>query len=86
MKKNTALCMLDEFRKVKQGKRLCGAFIDHTGGVDIIFYDEDPYHPQRKHYKLTYFGDSRYLFTLAKTPSDNRSGSNTGQVMIKMSF
>ena len=39
-----------------------------------------------KHYKLTYYGDSRYLFTLAKTPSDGRSGPNTGQKMLKMSF
>ncbi len=29
-----------------------------------------------KHYKLTYNGDSRYLITLAKTPSDHRSGDN----------
>lgn len=29
-----------------------------------------------KHYKLTYYGDERYLLTLAKTPSDHRSGDN----------
>ena len=29
-----------------------------------------------KHYKLIYNGDERYLLTLAKTPSDNRSGDN----------
>lgn len=39
-----------------------------------------------KHYKLTYRGDSRYLVTIGKTPSDNRSGSNTaseiGKIML----
>lgn len=30
-----------------------------------------------KHYKLTYQGDPRYTAILGKTPSDNRSGSNT---------
>ena len=39
-----------------------------------------------KHYKLTYRGDSRYLVTVGKTPSDNRSGSNTvseiGKIML----
>lgn len=29
-----------------------------------------------KHYKLIYQGDPRYTITLAKTPSDNRSGDN----------
>ena len=29
-----------------------------------------------KHYKLTYGGDARYMVTMAKTPSDNRSGIN----------
>ena len=29
-----------------------------------------------KHYKLQYGGDSRYSITLAKTLSDNRTGSN----------
>ena len=29
-----------------------------------------------KHYKLTYFGDERYITVLAKTPSDHRAGKN----------
>ena len=29
-----------------------------------------------KHYKLTYYNDSRYWTTVAKTPSDNRAGDN----------
>ncbi len=28
------------------------------------------------HYKLTFQGDSRYMFTLSKTPSDHRGGKN----------
>ena len=30
-----------------------------------------------KHYKLTYYGDNRYFTSVAKTPSDNRTGNNT---------
>ena len=37
-----------------------------------------------KHYKLTYRGDSRYLVTIGKTPSDNRSGSNTASEISKI--
>ena len=37
-----------------------------------------------KHYKLTYRGDSRYLVTVGKTPSDNRSGSNTASEISKI--
>ena len=36
-----------------------------------------------KHYKLTYYGDSRYMITLAKTPSDGRSGLNIATTIIK---
>ena len=36
-----------------------------------------------KHYKLTYRGDPRYLVTVGKTPSDNRSGSNTAAAISK---
>lgn len=36
-----------------------------------------------KHYKLTYFGDGRYMVTLGKTPSDGRSGLNTATTIIK---
>ena len=36
-----------------------------------------------KHYKVTYCGDSRYVMTLGKTPSDNRSGSNRASQIIK---
>lgn len=36
-----------------------------------------------KHYKLTYFGDGRYMATLGKTPSDGRSGLNTATTIIK---
>ena len=36
-----------------------------------------------KHYKLTYGGDARYLVTMAKTPSDNRSGINNAALISK---
>ncbi len=36
-----------------------------------------------KHYKLVYFGDDRYVFTLAKTPSDVRAGKNDAQEIIR---
>lgn len=39
-----------------------------------------------KHYKLTYYGDGRYMATLAKTPSDNRSGMNIALEIIKDMF
>lgn len=39
-----------------------------------------------KHYKLTYYGDERYVFTLAKTPSDFRGGKNATQSIINGVF
>ena len=39
-----------------------------------------------KHYKFTYYGDGRYMATLAKTPSDNRSGMNIALEIIKSMF
>ena len=36
-----------------------------------------------KHYKLTYGGDARYMVTMAKTPSDNRSGINNAALISK---
>ena len=36
-----------------------------------------------KHYKLTYGGDARYMVTMAKTPSDNRSGINNAALSSK---
>lgn len=39
-----------------------------------------------KHYKFIYYGDGRYMATLAKTPSDNRSGMNIALEIIKDMF
>ena len=39
-----------------------------------------------KHYKFTYYGDSRYMATLAKTPSDNRAGMNIALEIIRDMF
>ena len=39
-----------------------------------------------KHYKATYYGDSRYQVTYSKTPSDVRSGKNSAQLTMHMVF
>ncbi len=39
-----------------------------------------------KHIKMTYCNDSRYVETLAKTPSDVHTGRNTGHHIIKMVY
>lgn len=39
-----------------------------------------------KHYKLFYYGDHRYFFTLAKTPSDWRAGKNNIPQMTKVLY
>ncbi|QFJ56148.1 hypothetical protein FXF36_15295 [Pseudobutyrivibrio xylanivorans] len=36
-----------------------------------------------KHIKLIYFGDSRYMTTIAKTPSDNRTGNNVAGTILR---
>ena len=36
-----------------------------------------------KHYKITYKGDQRYMVTVGKTPSDNRSGKNNAAMISK---
>ena len=36
-----------------------------------------------KHYKITYQGDQRYMVTVGKTPSDNRSGKNNAALISK---
>ena len=36
-----------------------------------------------KHYKLTYYGDRRYMTTLAKTPSDGHGTSNQAAQICK---
>ena len=37
-----------------------------------------------KHYKITYRGDQRYMVTVGKTPSDNRSGNNNAALINKV--
>jgi hypothetical protein len=36
-----------------------------------------------KHYKITLRGDPRYMVTIGKTPSDNRSGANNAALISK---
>ena len=40
----------------------------HEVGFEVV--------SENKHYKLIFHGDERYVFTLAKTPGDNRGGKN----------
>lgn len=37
-----------------------------------------------KHYKLLYYGDSRYCAVLSKTPSDGRTGKNNAATIIRI--
>lgn len=39
-----------------------------------------------KHYKWTYYGDHRYVATVAKTCSDNRAGMNLSSIIDKTMF
>ena len=39
-----------------------------------------------KHYKVTYMGDTRYIETLSKTPSDWRAGKNIVGKMTKLAY
>lgn len=39
-----------------------------------------------KHYKLVYYEDNRYTFTIAKTPSDSRAGKNNVSIISKKVF
>ena len=50
-------------------------------GMGFVFDEAD-----KTHYKVYYYGDNRYQFTLAKTPSDHRSGANISSDIIKAVF
>lgn len=39
-----------------------------------------------KHYKIVYYGDGRYQTSYSKTPSDGRTGKNSAQQTISMTF
>lgn len=41
---------------------------------------------ERKHYKLVYFGDERYVLVVAKTGSDIRAGKNNASMICKKMF
>lgn len=41
---------------------------------------------QGKHYKVTYYGDGRYMVVFGKTPSDFRSGKNNSGKLCKKCF
>ena len=58
-------------------KSLTGAMRQELQRLGIEITEEG------KHYKLTYRGDPRYMVTVGKTPSDNRSGSNNAALINK---
>ena len=73
--------------KAGEVKKLLKDYTGMTGKLrqsfmDIGFEVVD----DRKHYKLTYYGDNRYQTILGKTPSDVRSGKNNAREIIKMVF
>lgn len=45
--------------------------------IGLFFKDEG------KHYKAVYYNDNRYMVTIAKTPSDARSGNNVSSTIIR---
>ena len=49
---------------------------------DMGFYFSD----DGKHYKALYYNDPRYLITIAKTPSDSRSGMNIAHTISEKLF
>lgn len=59
-------------------KTLTGAMRQELIGLGFEISDDG------KHYKITYKGDSRYMVTIGKTPSDNRAGSNNAGMINKI--
>lgn len=62
---------------LKGYKNVSGSLRQLLSEIGFIITEEG------KHYKLTYYGDGRYWTTIAKTPSDNRSGMNVALTIIK---
>ena len=59
-------------------KSLTGAMRQELASLGFEITEEG------KHYKITYRGDQRYMVTVGKTPSDNRSGSNNAAMIGKV--
>jgi len=83
--KNDCQSVLDErsekIKKILKGyKNVSGAMKNELQDLGFKISDDG------KHYKLTYYGDGRYMTTLAKTPSDGRTGINTATTIIKNMF
>lgn len=68
----------NEIKKILKGyKVLSGKMKQDLMNLGFTITDDG------KHYKLYYYDDKRYQFTLAKTPSDNRSGNNIIAVICR---
>lgn len=59
-------------------KNVTGTMRQELAELGIAIHDDG------KHYKLLYGDDPRYMVTIPKTPSDNRSGSNTAALVNKV--
>ena len=56
--------------RVREGLEALGFHVEETSG----------------HFKITYFGDKRYLAVLGSTPSDVRSGKNNAALIARIAF
>lgn len=80
-------CKRSSEEKTEQLKKLLKGYKSMTGAMKKTLQEMGfVISEEGKHYKLTYYGDNRYCATLAKTPSDNRSGMNVAMEMIRDMF
>jgi len=61
-------------------KTLSAAMKNKAEELGLVFSEDG------KHYKITLKGDQRYMATLPKTPSDNRSGDNVVAIIRREMF
>lgn len=82
IKKNNCYNIIDdrnkEIKNILKGFKNVSSSMKHKLSDFGFVINEDG-----KHYKLTYYGDGRYMVTLSKTPSDGRTGINTANTIIK---
>ena len=80
-------CKRSAEEKAEQLKNLLKGYKVMTGSMKKILQEMGfIISEEGKHYKMTYYGDARYWATLAKTPSDNRSGMNVAMEIIRDMF
>jgi hypothetical protein len=72
----------EDLKKALKGYKNVTGSIKRTMEEMGLVFDENA----GKHYKVTYYGDERYMVTLAKTPSDQRTGINVATEIINIMF